>query len=383
MKIGDSVVKLYVQKFIMPRALIFDKPGFVDFNISGKTRIYVRQLLVPESLFVNIQKEVVEKFGERGEQLLYSVGKKFGYRFAQVGRFENIKSHPGNRIKKWVTVACKFVEGTYASELSNETDVAKETIDVVVRNFAICRKLGYDLFILTGGGAGVMAWILQNKKLEGVLYDGKYESSGDHFCRVKYAPPPVLEEFKKEREDIKILKETNLTSLTPNFRDYIRFNAQTELEYDQSFQDFLTAGLFEYKRGVITYGDERFFLLTVGAMYLLEQAFKQQNMQKILFNNAFNTGTDIFSNKLTKIHDILGILCALGWGEPINLSTKQEYKVVINHFPWTKWCKDIDYSLIAGFISGIFSKAYGKKIIFKLKKADLSKPTLSLVFKGG
>jgi len=382
MDLTDSVVRLYIQKFIMPRALIFDKPGFVDFKISGKTQIFVRQLLFPESFFVNLEREVINKYGEKGAQILYSIGKRFGYSFAQVGRFENIKDHPGNSVKKWITIACKFVEGTYASEISNQANIEKETIDVIFRNFAICRKLGYDWFIAIGGGAGVMAWILQNPKIEGVLYDGKFEDNGDHFCRLRYAPPAMLEELKGKICGGKILTETGVDDLTPNFVDYLRFNAEVGIKYKKSFKDFLDARLFDYKRGVITYGDERFFLLTVDALYLLELGFGKENMQKVIFDNAFKVGKEIFSNKLNNISDILGLLSALGWGEPIDFSTKQKFKVIINHFPWTKWYAMVDHVLISGFLSGVFSNVYKKNIIFRLKGHDLTHNSLSLIFEG-
>ena len=148
MDIKDDVVRLYVKRFVIPKALIFDKPAFVDFKISGKTNVFARQILVPETFFVDLEKRLVDEYGDAGKSAMYSIGKKFGYSFSQLGRFENIKDHPGDAVKDWVIVASKFVEGTYASEIKQTTDVANETVDYVLKNFVICRNLGYDFFRL-------------------------------------------------------------------------------------------------------------------------------------------------------------------------------------------------------------------------------------------
>ncbi|MCK5477167.1 MAG: hypothetical protein KAI55_04565, partial [Candidatus Aenigmarchaeota archaeon] len=198
MDIKDSLVRLYVRKYIIPRALIFDKPGFVDFKISGKTEIFARQIILPEDFFVKFEQKIVEEFGEEGEKKLYSMGKIFGYSFAQQGRFENIKDHPGDKVKDWVVVASKFVEGTYASKITQRIDISKKTVDYTLKNFVICRKIGYDFIFAIGGAAGLIAWILQDNKIEGVLYNS--ESIGEeNISRVKCAPPEILQKSSKNK----------------------------------------------------------------------------------------------------------------------------------------------------------------------------------------
>ena len=185
--IKDDVVRLYVKRFVIPRALIFDKPGFVDFKISGKTNVFARQVLVPENFFVNLEKNIVEEYGKDGKSAMYSIGKKFGYSFSQLGRFENINDHPGNSVKDWIIIASKFVEGTYASEITQTAKIEDKTVDYILKDFVICRKLGYDFFLATGGAAGVIAWLLQDKNIEGYYYDSKLENE-NHSCKVKCAP---------------------------------------------------------------------------------------------------------------------------------------------------------------------------------------------------
>jgi hypothetical protein len=142
MDIKDDVVRLYVKRFVIPKALIFDKPAFVDFKISGKTNVFARQILVPEAFFIRLEKKLVEKYKDAGKSAMYSIGKKFGYSFSQLGRFENINDHPGDSVKDWIIIASKFVEGTYASEIKQTADVGKKTVDYMLKNFVVCRSLG-------------------------------------------------------------------------------------------------------------------------------------------------------------------------------------------------------------------------------------------------
>ena len=268
--VKDSVVRLYVKRFVIPRALIFDRPGFVDFKISGKTTVNLRQLLLPESFFVALEKQLVTEFGAEGEQTLYSIGKRFGYSFALNGRFENIKDHPGEAVKDWVMIASKFVEGTYASNISQETDVKNKTVKYELKNFVVCRKLGYDFFLATAGAAGIIAWILQDIKIEGHMYDSLFKGS-DQFCKVTCAPVDVLSKQFKEQ----VYSETQVDDLLEDASTYRSFNTEVDIQYKKSFESYLNAKLFSYSEGIIVYKQkERFFLMEVSGMYLLEKGMK-------------------------------------------------------------------------------------------------------------
>ena len=76
------------------------------------------------------------------------------------------------------------------------------------------------------------------------------------------------------------------------------------------------------------------------------------------------------------------LLSALGWGEVLVLSSGEKLKVIINYFPWTKFYKEIDFLMIGGFLSGLCSRVYGKEIILKKPKVDVSKGHLALLFEG-
>ncbi|MEM4391019.1 MAG: hypothetical protein QXX06_04115, partial [Candidatus Diapherotrites archaeon] len=75
MKIKDDIVGLYIKRFVLSNAQYFDRPGFVDFKISGKTEIYARQIFYPEDFFLRFETEIVNKFQYEGKKVLYSFGK--------------------------------------------------------------------------------------------------------------------------------------------------------------------------------------------------------------------------------------------------------------------------------------------------------------------
>ncbi len=378
MDIKDNLVRLYIKQFIIPKALIFDKPGFVDFKISGKTNVFARQMLVPEDFFVRLEDHLIKKYGDRGRSTLYSIGKKFGYSFSQLGRFENIKDHPGNGVKDWIIIASKFVEGTYASEIRQDSDIKTETVNYVLRNFVICRKLGYDFFLAAGGAAGVIAWLLQNKDIEAYYYDSTAPGE-DQTCKVKCAPAGAF-----DADGVKIFREKNLDNLQQDVQQYNEFNKEVAVKYTKSFRDYLNAGIFSYENGIIKFKatNERFFLMEVSGMYLLELGLKENAFDGEVFDVASAVGEEIFSKMEKNAQSVLELTTALGWGEVMLLPSENgKLKIVINHFPWTGWYKDIDFMIVRGLLSGIFSAVYSRKLALGKPVVDMSNGYLTLLLK--
>jgi hypothetical protein len=382
MPLKDNFVGLYVKRFVIPGALVFNKPGFLDFKISGKTMIYARQIFYPEDFFIAFESRVVDAFGDKGRQKLYSIGKKFGYRFGQAGKFENIKDNPGDKIKDWVFITSKFVEGTYASSIEHVTDPKIPKTDYSLKKFAILEKLGYDYIFATGGTAGMMAWIFQDPTVEVVLHDLK--KVNDSFEAIVTAAP--ISYLKNNNYDQTIFSETQLDGLQEDFQDYVRFNAQAQTSCTKSFQTYLDFKFFSYEGGIVKFKDSRFFLFEVSGTYLLELELKKESNKKyleILFNSAYDTGKSIMSKFGKNQKEVFDVLSALGWGEVLPFSTSSnEIKVLVNHFPWSKWYKEIDYVIMRGFLSGAVSDLLGKKIIFEKPVVDLTKGHLSLLFGG-
>lgn len=359
----------------MPRALIFDKPGFVDFKISGKTNVFARQVLIPESFFVELEKKIIEKYGEQGKKILYSIGKKFGYSFAQLGRFENINDHPGNEVKSWITIASKFIEGTYASKIEQVIKLEDKQVEYRLVNFVICRKLGYDFLLATGGAAGVISWLLQDKEIEAFYHDSEF-INGEHNCIVTCAPYDVLVANKKEP-----FREINLDGLKQDIEQYNKFNSEVRIRYTKSFSNYLDAGIFSYEKGIITFksSNERFFLMEISGMYLLEIELKKKGFDSYIFETAFSVGMGIFGELIKDTQSVSELMSGLGWGEIITSANKKPVDIIINHFPWTNWYRDIDFLVLRGFLSGMLSKVYNREIRLEKPHIDIHNGYLTLI----
>ncbi|MEM4391020.1 MAG: hypothetical protein QXX06_04120, partial [Candidatus Diapherotrites archaeon] len=268
--------------------------------------------------------------------------------------FENVKDHPGEKIKEWIVIASKFVEGTYASNIDNRINVVQKRTDYYLKNFVILRRLGYDYIFALGGSTGLMSWIFQDVTIEGLLYDIK-KIDNNYEATVTNAPIEVLKNIFPKEE---IFIETNFENLEENLNLYKEFNRYDKIIYTKSFQTYLNAGFIKYNQGIVEICGYRFFLFEVSGTYLLEIEMKNKGQQyvEILYESAIYAGKNVYASFTYKIQELFELLSALGWGEVLLISqSKNKIKVLINHFPWSKWYKDVDFIIINGFLSGIFS----------------------------
>lgn len=141
------------------------------------------------------------------------------------------------------------------------------------------------------------------------LYDSGYVGE-DHVCKVRCATPEILASSFKDR----IYTETDLGDLGQDMLTYQKFNQEVDIQYKKSFQTFLDSKVFTYKEGIISYKQkERFFLMEVSGMYLLEKGMKNERMRKIMFESAFSVGKNLFAEFSKKNSlGIMELLSALG-----------------------------------------------------------------------
>ena len=168
MDIKDSVVRFYIQNFIINKSQNIEVPGFVFFKLSGKTPIFVRQVIMPEDFFIYLE-ELLAKRGTDAQKSMYSAGKKFGYRFALLGGFSTIKDKRGKDFVDYINIINKFIEGTYASKIECTVNLDYKVCTYSVENFIAINKLGYGYFLPLGAAAGLMSYVFQDPSIEGVL----------------------------------------------------------------------------------------------------------------------------------------------------------------------------------------------------------------------
>jgi len=377
MPIKDKVVSLFVKRFLMPRAQILDKPGFVIFNVTGKNPIFARQVIMPEYFLVLLEKNIRDRYGKEGEKLLYSTGKKFGYRFSIMGNFSKRGDIPDSKLPDYINMINKFIEGTYASDISCEVDINIPKVTYSLKNFVVCSKIENAYFLPLGAASGLISFLLNNKDIEGSHVG--CQSQGKSRCKIIYEPYAKL----KEEIGSNVFRETDLNNLeiAP---EYQSMNSDQPISNSNfTFKQFIDAGVFSFNQGIIMRGDQRYFIYEISGIYLLEMELgKNSEMEKIMFEAAFDTGRHLLpdSKKEKNLQSVVDLLTAFGWGD-IQIFTKQsKYIVSIKYFPWTKFYDKINFNVFNGILAGLLSVISGREVKFKDVKKDISQGNLNIIF---
>ena len=372
MAIRDKAVLWFLQKYVIPRSQIIDKPGFIAFKLSYKTSIYSRQVLIPESLFINLERKVIDEHGKAGEQLLYSSGKKFGYRFAAMSNVINVNETAEKDFLRYVDVLSKFVEGTYARKIVNRVDIKKSLVNFNFDDFIVCNKTGLGYMFSSGGIAGIWSRMICNPEIE--AFQDKCQGRGDEQCNVVSAPADTLKEM-----GYNAMKETGLAGLEME-ANYRNMNEIRPVRFARnSIRNYIESGVFGFDQGIISYKGNRYFIVESSLNYMIEMALKGlKGGPGMLFNIAFDYGKSLPSG-INKPKFITDFMSALGWGDVVCLKRGGDYEVCAGCFPWTKWYKDTDYAVFRGMVSGILSSGQQGKIVLKNHKTQALGSQMNLI----
>jgi len=373
--VKDRLLSWFLRNVVIPKITIIDHPGFIATRHGLMTAVYIRQILMPESFLVDLENKIVKKYGEKGEQLLYSIGKKFGWRYAEVTNIPIIEKYDKKMFDVSAYFIVRVIECTYAERLSHKINLDLKEFDLVMDNYVVCRKNGKGYIFSSGGVAGIWAYAMQDTSIEGVQI--KCQGRGDKKCEAICAPPEVL-----EKKGLKFFRETNLDGLEidPMYED---MNKIRKPEYaDTSFEDMINFGFFDYSRGVVRHRDERYFLCEATLPYLLELGLKKlKDGTKILFDCAFTHGERIgkLQGKVDPQRFMMQFLSASGWGDVLVLKSKGGYKVISAYFPWTKFAGDVKFEMYRGLVSGLLSGCLNKEIILSNVEVDTRGEGLTVI----
>ena len=372
MPIKDKIVGNLIKYILIPRNEIIDQSGFIINKLSLQKEITnLREILLPESIFISLEKNIVKIYKNKGKKILYSTGKKFCYRYGLISKYPTVED--GKFYLNFVYLLVRFLEAVYSSKMEHSININKRIFRLKMWDYIVCGKNGLGL-ILTDGSAGLISYAFSDPTIEGAQV--KCQGRGDKNCELVCATPETLRKMK-----LKFISAPDLNDLELE-NSYNSINAVRETEYSKtSFKDLVDTGFFTQRTGIIKHNDERFLLLESSIMYILENELKKlKGAIKILFNISFNCGKEIMKkepmkNKEKFITDFFG---ALGFGDVLVLKKDNKYNIIINYFPWTKWADKIDFAMLRGMISGILST--DRKVILKKIEKDISKGYFSIYF---
>ena len=372
MVIKDKIVSWFVQNILLPKVERIDAPGFITIiTVTGKEKVNIRELFLPEKLLIELEKKIVKKYKYNGKFCLYSIGKNFGYIYSILSGYSTIRDNKKDFLD-FAYFLVRWVEATYAKRISHKIDYKNKIFQMKMDNYIICRKNGLGYLLTSGGVAGIWAHVVCDPTIEGV--QTKCQGRGDKECELICAPAEILKKRK-----LKFFRETNLGKLELD-SDYKDINKIRKTEFARhSLKDLIDSGFFKYSQGVIHYKNERHFLCEASLFYILEKEIKKlKGGEKILFDVSFDYGRNL-AEKEEKIKDpkivgnfITDYMSALGWGDILVLNKAGKYSVISNYFPWTKWVGDINFTMFRGIISGLLSGFLNRKITLKKFHTTLS-----------
>lgn len=367
MPVKDRVVSWWIQNIIIPQQEIIDKPGFIVTTFTEKKfTTYLREFFIPEKLFEIIENRIVEHYGEHGRQVLYSSGKKFGYIYASMSNFTTLKNSSAEDISKFAYLLVRYIEGTYAQQAEHETDVEQKRFTIYFDNYIICRNNGIGHIMTEGGITGIWSYGMQDTSIEGVQLE--CQGRGNQRCCVICAPCNKIQEKIK-----KFFCENNLTALKSD-STYKTLNEIRQTTYvKNSLKDLLDAGFFTYKRGIISYKDNRFFHCESHILYLLEQEIvKLENGEQILFDACIEYGKFIAESYGKKDYQkfIPDFFSALGFGDILVINS-DKLSIAFIYYPWTIYSQQSKYIILRGIMSGIVSSLSSREIRFTNAKVNV------------
>lgn len=367
MPVKDKVVGWWIQNIIIPRQEIIDRPGFVVTTFTEKKfTTYLRDFFLPEELFEIIEKNIVETYSDKGSQLLYSIGKKFGYIFSSMSNFTTIKNSSAEEMEKFAYNLVRYIEGTYAQKAEHELNIEQKKFSIFFDNYIICRHNGLGHILTEGGISGIWSYVMQDKIIEGIQL--QCQGRGSHRCKVICGQ---IEEIS--RLSNKFYVENDLIDLKCDVT-YKSLNEIRKTNYcKNSLKDLLNAGFFRFKNGILSYKDNRFFHTDTHLLYILDQMIaKMPEGEDKLFQSAFEYGKKLYSSYGGRNYQefITDFFSALGFGDVFITNYSNTFKISFIYYPWTVLSKDSKYICLRGLISGILSSGTGKNI--KLMKSQIT-----------
>ncbi len=340
-------INKWVLGILAPHLFQIGIPGFVlGRNPLGGQDAFVRNVFIPESFFVKLEREVVEKQGMDGKQALYAIGKKFGYRFSNLNHFPKMDPAMG------AVNIFSFFETLYAEKIETVPDAQKKTMVLKSKDMAVTRKEGGGYCITVGGCAGIWAYLLDDYSIESGI-----SKIGEGEYTLTAALPAKIAELG--------LESLNCTEKPETLDDnaYRRMNQPT-LNIPQSafnMQKLMATGLFSYKEGSLKFAisDTRFVPVETWWLYAIEARFGIEMVRDIAKETFAEIGKEV-KRQPEPMMFITQMLTAFGFGY-VELEKGEGRDIIIfRGYPWigTEYEKT-EFPFIRGAIMGFLEGHIG------------------------
>lgn len=333
MVITDRIAKYFVKYVVIPKVTQFDIPGFIIENQKG---IWLRNVLLPEDFFVNLERGLKEREKEK----LYSVGKNFLWNYL---RWIGAPKKGKRGVRVFLEFIVKYFETMFAKELTYKADFSQDIYRFEAKDFMVCRKSGVGTLFSEGCMAGFWAWISGRKDLEAVHIG--CEGRKDPKCVTMVAAREVLEGMGHKVKGCRIA-EISIP------KEYFKLNSPTSpqsFEIASSVKALLDSRILKYVGGRLDYKDFRLIPSEIFLLSLIERNLEK----KRVFRASLDAFEDMFGDMDLK--SSLELLSAMGFG----FFAVSKNRVIARKLPWYPRNKGVP------FLEGFFaSKGFKLKSLY-------------------
>jgi len=354
-RIKGKLAEAYV-KYLIEKTEDINIPGFIVTKLTGNSsELLLRDVFLPEDLFVKIEDSLVREYGEKGQQVLYSAGKKGGHAYAALSNFTRKSQVSIAEFEAFGWILMEFIGGTYASDVEIDLNTSQKRLEIRFKDFVICEKNGKGYFMTEGGIAGIWSYLIEDPTIEAIQLN--CQGRGEKECHILIQP-------RQNFTTPIIYNVTDLPVLTYS-DEYQLYNKIHKTEYiTLTLNELIQDQFGEYSNGKILIKKIRYFEFDPTILYILEQEISSMpGGEKILFEVAYETGKNVLNSlsnpSIQLIMDFMGVL---GWGETIILENGDNYNINIRYFPWTPYSVNSRYIIFRGWLSGMLSQLTGKDI---------------------
>ncbi|MFA6329981.1 MAG: hypothetical protein WCX64_04865 [Candidatus Micrarchaeia archaeon] len=336
----DIVRNFFVQRILMPRVFQIDIPGYVIgkfYSIEGQS-VFARNLFFTETMFVNLEKRVIQEEGDAGRSKLYSLGKKFGHRFSTINRF------PRGYLSSSISIIFRFFETLYAEKIDGSIVNGKKLI-LKTRGLAVTRKNGGGFITNVGGCAGIWAYLLDDYSVECLI-----QKVSDSEYDLISAPRDML-----QKEGLKFFT-CDEKPFYPSDVSYRRYNMPPKALPRGAFsmRKLMETGLFSYKEGELRFAisDTRFVPVEISLLFELERAFAFEVLYGATYDSFKELGQSV-EQKMDSFTFIAQMLSAFGFGNVDLMKDGTSVAFNFRGYPWVSTeTEKTNYAIISGAILG-------------------------------
>lgn len=355
----DKATSWLIKNLVTAENEIMDKPGFIVTRVSdARTTIFLREVVLFEDVLTEVERKIIEKFGEKGRIALYSAGKHFGYKYSEFSFIQKFSPTRKKDFEQFFDIFIQYLSVLWYNDQEYVIDPEKRTFNFKYKNHLVCSKNGLGHILSEGCYAGFWSYLINDVNVDGI--HKKCQGRGDEKCETVFGPYDSIG-AKKVQMDLENMKLNHT---------YNSINAITPSNYKNAFLQMIRNQFFDYKYGIAKFNGHRIFIIGSNLIYALERELEKLDPDNdVLFDVCFQIGKDYMKENEELMFEFFA---SCGWGEPIKIKKNGKLVIANSKYPWFKTNFEHKFVIYRGLLSGMLTKLIGKKVLLKEYSSKLA-----------